>query len=102
MNMIEVYQVQGVTRSSGEYQGYPFDNYVLHCVRVDSSNVLCGLRVETLKCKVEWFGAIFDRILKTPEEFPQLLGMYVHPTYTKGGKVSKIDLVDQPDGKGVY
>lgn len=102
MNIIEVYHVQGVTRSTGEYQGYPYDNYVLQCIRIDSSNVLCGRRVETLKCKVEWFPEIFNGILKSPEEFTQLIGMYVHPTFTKGGKICRIDLVDSPDGKGVY
>ena len=93
--------VKGVKRSTGNYQGFDYDNYVLQCLQTDpdSQNVK-GMTVETVKCKVAWFKQIFAGILDEPSQFELLFDQAIVPSYDKSGKVTKIDIVEV--GKGVY
>lgn len=93
--------LQGAKRSSGNYQGYDYDNWVLQCIETTPENAFCGCTVETLKVPVTKFTEVFQGFCNTPDDLRELIGSGLIPSYNKNGKVSRIEVVDYK-GKGVY
>lgn len=93
--------LQGAKRSTGNYQGYDYDNWVLQCTETTPENAFCGYTVETVKVPVAKFDEVFSGFLTAPDELREILGSGIIPSYNKNGKVSRIEVVDSK-GKGVY
>lgn len=70
----------GYCRSEGEYQGYKFSNWKLHCVEDTTSKDFVGQKVTVLKVKSDLL----------PE--PPPLGSEIQCFYDRYGNVCSIDV----------
>lgn len=79
--------IRGLKRSSGEYEGYKYDNIVCHCLSDDNSGLLYGDAVEIVKVPypvfMDWLAG---------SELDAAVGMDVNFIYNKSGKVTAITL----------
>lgn len=89
-----MYKVRGVKHSSGEMNGFQYDNMNMHCV-LDAGDIpmTCGEPVEIVKVKTP----TFQQILKVRGYVvSDLIGSVVRFTYDKYGKPQDFEIVDMP------
>ena len=89
-----VYTVRGLKKSSGEYQGYEYDNIRLHCLCPDDGKMLAGEPVEIITVKSVVFNAVCDRNKMGMDD---LIGCQIRVFYDKFGKAEDFDIVAFPD-----
>lgn len=83
--------VKGIKRTSGEYEGKPFDNTYLHCVASPDSATLVGELVEVIKVNTAKFSYICDDL---GVGINDLLGAKLRVFYDKYGRVDDFILID--------
>lgn len=77
-----MYEVVGLERRKGEYQGQSYDNMMVHCIRpCDTSKDEEGSITEILKIKFELFDADI------------VVGSKVDPVYDRYGRIRSIDIL---------
>lgn len=91
--------VISVKRSSGEYEGNKYDNYMLYAMNPETTNpkVLAGCEVEQIKIKADAFPLILGRALGAlgdPKltDVKDIIGLYISPVYGKFGVVTDFTL----------
>ena len=77
-------KVIGVGRSSGEYEGYKYDNYVLHCVEPGPKGWI-GERTFVAKVPERVFTA--DVMSLVDGNVDKLIGVPVDLIYNRFGKI---------------
>lgn len=82
-------KIVGVGRSTGEFEGYKYDNFVVHALETDKN--VTGQRANTVKVKSD----IFHRDLSAvaDADMSKLLGLMVEFAYDRFGKVQSISIV---------
>lgn len=85
-------KVKGIRRTTGEFEGKPFDNTYLHCMASPDSNTLCGELVEIVKVTTSKFNYICDNLAI---DLSQLLGAKLRVFYDKYGRVDDFVLIQQ-------
>lgn len=82
--------VRGIKRSTGEYNGRPYDNIMIHCTAPNDGSMLAGEPVEILKIKTALFYEELGRLgCGDPAE---LVGLNIRERYNKFGNVVGIDI----------
>lgn len=89
-----VYTVRGLKRSSGNYEGYDYDNILLHCLCPDDGKMLAGEPVEIVKLKVAFFNEACNRNKLGMDD---LIGCQIRVIYGKFSKAEDFDIVAFPD-----
>lgn len=89
-----LYTVRGLKRSFGNYEGYDYDNILIHCDCPDDGKMLVGEPVEIVKIKAAVFSAICDR---HKMDIRGLKGSQIRVFYDKFGKAEDFDIVAFPD-----
>ena len=80
-----IYTVVGLQESSGEYNGFMYDNIKLHCVYDSHSNYLTGVGVETITVSKKFI---------VQNKVPDLLNKEIKVYYNKHGKLTDIIIVE--------
>lgn len=86
--------VRGVKQSSGEYNGNPYNNMVIHCIGLSDGSMLCGDPVEIVKVKAPIFMQTLSNIGLEPAD---LIGCQIRLYYNKYGNVDGFDVCELPD-----
>lgn len=81
-------KVVGVGRSKGNYEGFDYDNYIVHGLE-DDKNVV-GQRATYVKVKADVFHRDLSSI--TDADMSKLLGLMVDFGYDKYGKVQSVSV----------
>ena len=82
-------KVVGVGRSSGEYEGYKYDNFLLHGLE-DGGKDWVGQRAVICKVPASVFNADVSPVVDA--DLTKLLGAKVECMYNKYGKVISVRL----------
>lgn len=64
-----MYVVRGIKHSTGEYQGNPYDNMMVHCDASDDGKMVCGEPVVHIKVKTPRFNEICANRNYKPADF---------------------------------
>ena len=87
-------KVVGVGRSSGDYEGYKYDNFVLHCTEVPDDRTFTGLRCVMVKVKASVF---LEQVMPLVDgDVSRLLGLTISVSYDRFGKVQRVDITPEP------
>lgn len=88
-----VYTVRGLKKSSGQYEGYDYDNILMHCDCSDDGKMLVGEPVEVVKVKAAVFNTVCNR---NKMDMRDLIGCQIRVFYDKYGKAEDFDVVAFP------
>lgn len=77
----------GVLQKSGEYNGKPYDNMILQCLKANPDGF--GMEVEPIKVKTALVPDVFDKPM-TAQDFKNLVGMNLTVYF---GKFNVVDTV---------
>lgn len=79
--------VVGVLESKGVYEGYPYDNVLLHCAKEIVEGKGYGSFTEVVKVKRNLFSNVVLANLEV------LVGKKVSVAYDKAGKVEEVEVL---------
>lgn len=87
-----MYKIINLKHSSGEMNGYAYDNHNFTCLSDDvPRSLLCGTNVEVLKCPTDTFKSIVSSRGYDIESFP---GSIIEPQFNKYGKMIDFKISD--------
>lgn len=81
------YICMGVLRKSGEYNGKPYDNMILQCLKANPDGF--GMEVEPIRVKTALVPEVFGKPM-TVQDFENLVGMNLTVYF---GKFNVVDTV---------
>lgn len=84
-------KVVGIQRSQGEFEGYPYDNYVLFVTDADIKGLIAGICPRTIKVKATKMQEILDQL--NMNKIDALMNKNIIPYYDAYKKVCKIELM---------
>lgn len=85
--------IRGVKPSSGNYQGYDYSNFRLHCTSTDDGTMLAGDPVEIVTVKQVVCNAVCARYGITVSD---LVGRQIRVFYNQFGKIEDFDILAFP------
>lgn len=85
--------VIGVQQKQGEYQGKPYNNYILHCTKEDESGNSFGVISEQVKVKASKVVEIFGHTM-TPSDWDELVGKEIRVFYNKYGTADEVRIIE--------
>lgn len=82
--------VKGIRRTSGEYEGSPFDNIYIHCIIPPDNATVCGELVEVFKLRTNVFNHLCDSMQVACND---LIGKNIRVFYDKYGRVEDFEIL---------
>lgn len=82
-------KIVGVGRSSGNYEGHDYDNFIVHALENDKN--VTGQRANIVKVKADVFHRDLSAVADA--DMSKLLGLMVEFAYDRFGKVQSIGIV---------
>lgn len=88
------YICMGVLQKSGEFNGKPYDNMILQCLKANPDGF--GIEVEPIKVKTAMVQEVFDKPM-TAQDFKNLVGMNLTVYFGKFNVVDTVIVNDPAD-----
>ena len=89
----------GVRAKAGTYEGTPYDNVILQCLRDDGEGT--GLACEPVKFKTANIHSVMGKDM-TPKDWAALEGKTLQVYYGKNNKVDEISVLDDAESLGQF